>query len=138
MNRTVETVGDSFKKSEMSAFDVGDTVDVHVRIREGDRERIQLFSGTVISRRGRGVNESFTVRHIFQSEGVERVFPVHCPSVEKVVVKRRGKVRRAKLYYLRERTGRGTRLAEKRGAQSSTGSRGGGSGDGAKPSGDER
>jgi large subunit ribosomal protein L19 len=114
MNRVVEAVGDACKKSETFAFEVGDTVDVHVRIKEGDRERIQLFNGTVISRNGRGVNASFTVRHIFQGEGVERIFPLHCPSVEKVEVKRRGKVRRAKLYFLRDRTGRATRLAEKR------------------------
>ena len=116
MNRVVEAVGDSYKKAEIPQFEIGDTVDVHVRIKEGERERIQIFNGTVIARRGRGVGEAFTVRHLFQGEGVERVFPLHCPSVEKVEVKRRGKVRRAKLYYLRGRTGRGTRLAEKRGA----------------------
>ena len=116
MNRVVEAVGDSYKKAETPKFEVGDTVDVHVRIKEGDRERIQVFNGTVIGRKGRGVNAAFTVRHIFQGEGVERVFPLHCPSVEKVEVKRRGRSRRAKLYFLRGRTGRATRLAEKRGA----------------------
>jgi large subunit ribosomal protein L19 len=115
MNRIVEAVGDSFKKAEVSDFQVGDTVDVHVRIKEGDRERVQTFNGTVIARKGRGVNAAFTVRHIFQGEGVERVFPLHCPSVEKVEVKRRGRIRRAKLYYLRGRSGRGTRLVEERG-----------------------
>jgi large subunit ribosomal protein L19 len=115
MNRVVETVGDSYRKAEIPEFDIGDTVDVHVRIKEGERERIQIFSGTVIARRGRGVNASFTVRHLFQGEGVERVFPLHCPSVEKVEVKRKGKAKRAKLYYRRGRTGRATRLAEKRG-----------------------
>jgi large subunit ribosomal protein L19 len=115
MNRVVEAVGDSYKKAEVPEFEVGDTVDVHVRIKEGDRERIQVFNGTVIARKGRGVGAAFTVRHLFQGEGVERVFPLHCPSVEKVVVKRKGRARRAKLYYLRERTGRSTRLAEKRG-----------------------
>ena len=114
MNRVVEAVGDSYKKAEVPDFEVGDTVDVHVRIKEGDRERIQVFNGTVIARKGRGVNAAFSVRHIFQGEGVERVFPLHCPSVEKVEVKRKGRKRRAKLYYLRGRTGRATRLAEKR------------------------
>ena len=114
MNRVVETVGDSYSKAEVPEFDIGDTVDVHVRIKEGERERIQVFNGTVIARRGRGVNSAFTVRHLFQGEGVERVFPLHCPSVEKVEVKRKGRTRRAKLYYLRGRTGRSTRLAEKR------------------------
>ena len=116
MNRIVETVGDAYKKAQAFEFDIGDTVDVHVRIKEGERERIQVFTGTVISRKGRGVNESFTVRHVFQGEGVERVFPANCPTVEKVEVKRQGKVRRAKLYFLRGRSGRGTRLAERRGA----------------------
>jgi large subunit ribosomal protein L19 len=116
MNRVVESVGDSYKKADIPDFEIGDTVDVHVRIKEGDRERIQIFNGTVIARKGRGVNAAFTVRHLFQGEGVERVFPLHCPSIEKVEVKRRGKARRAKLYYLRGRTGRATRLAEKRGA----------------------
>jgi large subunit ribosomal protein L19 len=114
MNRVVKAVGDSQMKTERPEFGIGDTVDVYVRIKEGERERVQVFNGTVIARRGNGVNESFTVRHLFQGEGVERVFPVHCPSVEKVEVKRKGKIRRAKLYFLRDRTGRATRLAEKR------------------------
>ena len=114
MNRTVEAIGNAYQKAQPAEFEIGDNVDVHVRIKEGDRERIQLFTGTVISRKGRGVNESFTVRHVFQGEGVERVFPAHCPTVEKVEVKRKGKVRRAKLYFLRDRSGRGTRLAERR------------------------
>ena len=114
MNRIVEAVGAAYQKAQAPEFDIGDTVDVHVRIKEGDRERIQVFTGTVISMKGRGVNASFTVRHIFQGEGVERVFPLHCPTVEKVEVKRKGRVRRAKLYFLRERSGRGTRLAERR------------------------
>ncbi len=114
MNRVVEAVGDAYKKAEIPEFEIGDTVDVHVRIKEGDRERTQIFNGTVIARKGRGVNAAFTVRHIFQGEGVERVFPLHCPSVEKVEVKRKGRRRRAKLYYLRGRTGRATRLAERR------------------------
>ena len=114
MNRIVEAVGSAYQKAQAPKFDIGDTVDVHVRIKEGDRERIQVFTGTVIGMKGRGVNASFTVRHVFQGEGVERVFPLHCPSVETVEVKRKGKVRRAKLYYLRARSGRGSRLAERR------------------------
>jgi large subunit ribosomal protein L19 len=114
MNRIVEAVSNAYQKAQTPEFDIGDTVDVHVRIKEGDRERIQLFSGTVISMKGRGVNASFTVRHVFQGEGVERIFPLHCPTIEKVEVKRKGKVRRAKLYFLRDRSGRGTRLAERR------------------------
>ena len=87
-------------------FNVGDSVKVHTRVVEGDKERIQVFAGLVIGRRGHGVNETFTVRRISYGEGVERVFPVHSPRVEKVVVDRRGKVRRAKLTYLRERIGK--------------------------------
>ena len=114
MNRIVEAVANAYQKAKTPQFDIGDTVDVHVRIKEGDRERIQLFTGTVISMKGRGVNASFTVRHVFQGEGVERIFPLHCPTVEAVEVKRKGKVRRAKLYFLRDRSGRGTKLAERR------------------------
>jgi large subunit ribosomal protein L19 len=95
-------------------FAVGDTVDVHTRILEGDKERIQKFSGVVIARRGSGTREAFTVRRIVAGEGVERTFPVHSPKVADVVVVRHGKVRRAKLYYLRERTGKSTRLRERR------------------------
>ena len=93
-------------------FDVGDIVDVHQRIVEGDKERIQVFTGTVIMRKGDGINANFTVRRIVNNEGVERIFPIHSPKVEKIDVKRRSRVRRAKLYYLRERTGKATRLKE--------------------------
>jgi large subunit ribosomal protein L19 len=95
-------------------FEIGDTVDVHVRILEGQKERIQIFNGTVISRRGSGMNEMFTVRRIVQSEGVERTFPLHSPKVANVEVKRTGRVRRAKLYYLRDRVGKATRLRERK------------------------
>lgn len=95
-------------------FEIGDTVDVHTRILEGDKERIQIFSGVVIARRGDGTRETFTVRRIVAGEGVERTFPVHSPKIAKLVVKRHGRVRRAKLYYLRERTGKATRLSERR------------------------
>ena len=93
-------------------FDIGDIVDVHQRIVEGDKERIQVFSGTVIMMKGDGINKNFTVRRIVNNEGVERIFPLHSPKIEKLEVKRRSRVRRAKLYYLRERTGKATRLKE--------------------------
>ena len=87
-------------------FNVGDSVKVHTKVVEGDKERIQVFAGLVIGRRGHGINETFTVRRISYGEGVERVFPVHSPRIDKVVVDRQGKVRRAKLTYLRERIGK--------------------------------
>ena len=99
-------------KANPPQFDIGDIVDVHQRIVEGDKERIQIFSGTVIMRRGAGINTMFTVRRIVNNEGVERIFPLHSPKIEKLEVKRKSKVRRAKLYYLRERTGKATRLRE--------------------------
>lgn len=97
---------------ENDKFHVGDTVDVHCRIVEGEKERVQIFTGTVIGRSGAGMNETFTVRHLIGGEGVERVFPLHSPKVEKIVSKRRGRVKRAKLYYLRNRVGKATRLRE--------------------------
>ena len=100
-------------------FEIGDTVDVHTRILEGNKERIQIFSGTVIGRRGNGTREMFTVRRIVAGEGVERTFPIHSPKVADVVVKRHARIRRAKLYYLRDRVGKATRLTERR-AKSST------------------
>ena len=102
----------TLKPERLSAFKIGDTVDVHVKIVEGEKERIQIFTGIVISRKGAGINESFTVRRLVGSEGVERVWPLHSPSIDKIEVKKSGKVRRAKLYYLRERTGKATRVAE--------------------------
>lgn len=93
-------------------FRVGDTVDVHVKIKESDKERIQIFNGLVIARKGEGLRESITVRRIVQGEGVERIFPLHSPYIENIVVKGSGQVRRAKLYYLRERKGRSARLKE--------------------------
>ena len=99
-------------KTDAPEFKVGDTVNVNVRIVEGDRERIQVFSGMVIARRGGGINETFIVRRIVNNEGVERVFPLHSPRVASVEVLRSGKTRRAKLFYLRDRTGKATRLKE--------------------------
>lgn len=95
-------------------FEIGDTIDVHTRILEGTKERIQVFSGVVIARRHSGVREMFTVRRIVGGEGVERSFPVHSPKIAKVEVKRHGRVRRAKLFYLRDRVGKATRLTERR------------------------
>lgn len=103
----------SLRENELK-FTIGDTVDVHTRILEGDKERIQIFSGVVIAMRGTGMRETFTVRRIVAGEGVERTFPVNSPKVADVVVKRHARVRRAKLYYLRDRIGKATRLAERR------------------------
>jgi large subunit ribosomal protein L19 len=100
---------EQYRKNPTS-FSVGDSVRVHTKVVEGDKERIQIFSGVVIGRRGHGLNEMFTVRRISYGEGVERVFPVHSPRVEKVEVERKGSVRRAKLTYLRNRLGKGATL----------------------------
>jgi large subunit ribosomal protein L19 len=97
-------------KSDVPQINVGDTVRVSVKIKEGDRERIQVFEGTVISRRGGGISESFTVRRISYGVGVERVFPIHSPNVEKVETIRSGKVRRSKLFYLRDRVGKSAKV----------------------------
>lgn len=99
-------------KSELTPFNVGDTVKVHVKIKEGNRERIQVFEGIVLKKQGESNRETFTVRKISYGVGVERTFPVHSPKIEKVEVTRRGKVRRAKLFYLRERTGKATKVKE--------------------------
>lgn len=99
---------------ETPRFDIGDTVDVHTKIMEGEKERIQVFSGVVIARSGSGAREMFTVRRIVAGQGVERKFPLHSPRIAKVDVKRSAVVRRAKLYYMRERSGKATRLRERR------------------------
>ena len=112
----LKLVEKSSLKSEMPKFAVGDTVDVHTRILEGEDERIQIFSGTVIGRSGSGSREMFTVRRIVAGEGVERKFPLHSPKVAKIEVKRSGVTRRAKLYYLRQRVGKAVRLRERKGA----------------------
>ena len=114
--RTMDFIEKDFLKKHAPRLNVGDTVDVHVKIKEGEKERIQIFSGTVIKKKGGGTSETFTVRRIVQGEGVERIFPLHSPNVAKVVVKKQGNVRRAKLYYLRERVGRATKVEEKVGA----------------------
>jgi len=99
-------------KKDVPYFEIGDIVDVHYKIKEGDKERIQVFNGTVIARRGRGINETFTVRRIVAGEGVERIFPLHSPNVVTIKPLRSGKTRRAKLYFLRKRTGKAVRLAQ--------------------------
>ena len=103
-------------RANPASFDIGDTVDVHLKIVEGEKERLQVFTGIVISKKGSGVNSSFTVRRLVGAEGVERVFPANCPSIDKIEVKKKGTVRLAKLYYLRDRVGKATRVAEKLGA----------------------
>jgi large subunit ribosomal protein L19 len=101
-------------KAELPTFSIGDTVDVHTRILEGEKERVQIFNGVVIARSGAGSREMFTVRRIVAGEGVERKFPLHSPKIAKIEVKRSGVSKRAKLYYLRDRAGKSTRLREKR------------------------
>ena len=110
----IETLEKEQLRSDIPAFGPGDTVRVHAKIVEGSRERIQMFEGVVISRQGTGVRETFTVRRISYGVGVERMFPVHSPRIEKIDVVRKGIVRRAKLYYLRNLTGKAARIKEKR------------------------
>lgn len=104
----------TYLKTEKPVFNIGDTVDVHTRILEGEKERIQIFNGVVIARSGSGTREMFVVRRIVQGEGVERKFPLHSPRIAKIEVKRSGIVRRAKLYFLRDRIGKAVRLRERR------------------------
>ena len=103
-------------RSDMPAFGPGDTIRVMVRVREGDKERLQAFEGIVIAKRGGGISENFTVRKVSAGVGVERIFPIHSPSIATVDVVRRGRVRRAKLYYLRNLSGKAARIREKRDA----------------------
>lgn len=110
----IKKVESRYLKREIDDFDIGDTVEVHCRILEGDKERIQIFSGVVIARSGSGTREMFTVRRMVQGEGVERKFPLHSPRIAKIVVTRSSIVRRAKLYYLRDRVGKAVRLTERR------------------------
>jgi len=101
-------------KSDIPDFEAGDTVAVHTKVKEGDKERIQVFEGVVLKKKGGGMNQTFTVRKISNGVGVERVFPVHSPSIDKIEKVKSGKVRRAKLYYLRNLKGKAARIAEKR------------------------
>jgi len=115
VNRIIDEVEKDYLKENRPEFGIGDLVDVHVKIVEGEKERIQVFSGTVIARKGSGMRETFTVRRMVQGEGVERVFPVNASSVADVKVRRKADVRRSKLYFLRGRRGRAARLREQRG-----------------------
>ena len=109
----IKLMTEGMLKAEKPEVNVGDTVKVHVRIKEGERERIQVFEGTVIAKKHGGINETFTVRRVAYGCGVERVFPVHSPNVAKVELVRNGKVRRSKLYYLRDRVGKSAKVKEK-------------------------
>lgn len=100
-------------KEKIPHFEIGDIVDIRCKIKEGNKERIQIFTGTVISRKGRGINENFTVRRIVNNEGVERIFPINSPNILDIKPVRSGKTRRAKLYYLRKRTGKAVRLSQR-------------------------
>ena len=114
INQLIQDITKEQLRDDIPEFRAGDTVRVHVRIVEGDRERIQVFEGVVIKRRGGGISETFTVRKISYGVGVERTFPVHTPKIDKIEVMRQGKVRRAKLYYLRELRGKAARIQERR------------------------
>ncbi len=108
----LKLISNSSMKSEVPVLSIGDTVKVHVKIKEGDKSRIQVFEGTVIAKKHGGINETFTVRRVAHGCGIERVFPLHSPVVEKVEVVRSGRVRRAKLYYLRDRVGKAAKVKE--------------------------
>jgi len=113
MNPLIEDITSEHLRDDLPEFNAGDTVRVHARIVEGDRERIQIFEGVVIKVRGKGVSASYTVRKLSSGVGVERTFPLHSPRVAEIEVVRRGKIRRAKLYYIRERHGRAARISER-------------------------
>ncbi len=113
MSNIIEQLEAEQLKTDVPVFGPGDTVEVQVKVKEGNRERLQAFEGVVIGKRNRGLNSAFTVRKVSHGEGVERTFQTHSPLVQKITVKRRGDVRRAKLYYLRERSGKSARIKEK-------------------------
>ena len=113
MSNIIQEINKTRMTRELPEFRPGDTVVVQVKVVEGDRERVQAYEGVVIARRNRGFNSSFTVRKVSHGEGVERTFQTHSPSISEISVKRRGSVRRAKLYYLRDRTGKAARIEEK-------------------------
>ena len=109
----IESLTQNQLRTDLPEFNIGDTIKVHVKIKEGDKERIQVFEGTVIAKKHGGIQQTFTVRRLSYGVGVERTFPVNSPKIDKIDVVRRGKVRRAKLYYLRDRVGKATRVKEK-------------------------
>ncbi len=106
MKPIVRAIGNEQMKKDIPSFNVGDTIKVHTKVAEGEKERIQIFQGIVIARKGTGIHQSFTVRRISYGEGVERVFPLHSPRIDKIEVENKGRVRRSKLYYLRGRQGK--------------------------------
>jgi len=110
----IESINADALKTDLPRFDIGDTINVHVRIREGEKERVQVFSGVLISRKGRGINEMITVRRVSDDIGIERTWPMNSPSISKIEVVRRGDARRAKLYFLRDRVGKSRRLRDRR------------------------
>lgn len=113
MSKAIQEMTQDLLRSEPLNVEIGNTVRVHIKIKEGTRERIQIFEGTVIAKKHGGISETFTVRRVAYGVGVEKVFPLHSPNVEKVEVVRKGKVRRAKLYYLRDRVGKAAKVKEK-------------------------
>ena len=117
MNNIIKMLNDEQMKTDVPEFGAGDTVVVKVRVKEGNKERLQAFEGVVIAKRNRGLHSAFTVRKISNGEGVERAFQTHSPLISSIEVKRRGRVRRAKLYYLRERSGKSARIREKLGTK---------------------
>lgn len=132
-NKFIEGVEAATLRKDLPKFEIGDTVAVGVRIVEGNKERVQPFIGTVIARRGAGMNATFTVRRIVADEGVERVFPLHSPRIASIEVKRHGKVRRSKLYYLRDRVGKARKLRERRASTGRTHAESDAAASGAKP-----
>lgn len=109
----MQVIAQEYVKTDIPKFSIGDTVRVHIKIKEGNRERIQVFEGFVLKKQNGGLSETFTVRRIASGVGVEKTFPLHSPSIEKIEVVRRGDVRRAKLYYMRERTGKAAKIKSK-------------------------
>ncbi|MCF7847530.1 MAG: 50S ribosomal protein L19 [Kiritimatiellales bacterium] len=114
MNAVEKISQEQANQDKLPGFVIGDTIRVHYKIKEGEKERIQVFTGTVIARKGKGVSEAITVRRISYGEGVERVFPLNSPNIDKIEIERHGKVRRAKLYYLRDLAGKKARIKERR------------------------
>ena len=114
INKYLKIVEDMYLRPDPLVFEIGDTVDVHTKIQEGDKERIQIFQGIVISRKGGGARQMFTVRKVSGGVGVERMFPLFSPTIDRIEVERHGRVRRAKLYYLRDLRGKAARIEEKR------------------------
>ena len=112
MNEIIRAIEQEQIRTDLPSFNVGDNVRVHVKIKEGNRERVQAFEGTVIKKQNGGIRETFTVRRVAYGAGVERTFPLNAPTIEKIEVTRRGKVRRAKLYYLRDRVGKAAKVKE--------------------------